>query len=36
MWDVTCVNTLAPSHRVLASTEAGGVANEAENQKKLK
>ena len=36
MWDVTCVDTLAPSHRVLDSTEAGAVANEAENRKKLK
>ena len=35
MWDATCVDTLAPSHRVLASTEAGAVANEAENHKKL-
>ena len=36
MWDATCVDTLAPSHRVLASTEAGAVANEAKNRKKLK
>jgi hypothetical protein len=29
VWDATCVDTLALSHRVLASSEAGAVANEA-------
>ena len=36
VWDATCVDTLAPSHRVLASSEAGAVADDAENRKKLK
>ena len=36
VWDVTCVDTLAPSHRVLATRGAGVVADEAEHHKKLK
>ena len=36
MWDVTCVDTLAPSHRVLPARGAGAVADEAEHHKKLK
>ena len=36
MWDAIYVETLAPSHRVLTSTEAEAVTNEAENHKKLK
>ena len=33
VWDVTCVDTLAPSHRQLASREAGAVAASAEQRK---
>ena len=36
VWDVTCVDTLAPSHRDLAPRGAGVVADEAEHRKKLK
>jgi len=36
VWDVTCVGSLAPSHRVLAGRGAGAVADEAEHRKKLK
>ena len=36
VWDVTCADTLAPSHRQLASTEAGAVAASAEQYKKSK
>ena len=36
MWDVTCADTLAPSHRQLASREAGAVAASAEQRKKSK
>ena len=32
MWDATCVDTLAPSHRVLAAREAGAVADDAEHR----
>ena len=35
-WDVTCADTLAPSHRQLASREAGMVAASAEQCKKNK
>ena len=34
VWDVTCADTLAPSHRQLASREAGAVATSAEQRKK--
>ena len=33
VWDVTCADTLAPSHRQLASREAGAVAASAEQRK---
>ena len=36
VWDVTCADTLAPSHRQLASREAGAVAASAEQRKKSK
>ena len=36
VWDVTCADTLAPSHRHLASREAGAVAASAEQRKKSK
>ena len=36
VWDVTCADTLAPSHRQLASREAGAVAASAEQRKKNK
>ena len=36
MWNVTCVDTLADSHRALALSEAGAVADDAEYRKKLK
>ena len=36
MWDASCVDTLAPSHRVLAAREAGAVADHAEHCKRLK
>ena len=32
----TCVDTLAPSHRVLAAREAGAVADDAEHRKRVK
>ena len=35
-WDATCPNTFAPSHSVLATSEAGIVANEAEKRKATK
>ena len=36
VWDVTCADTLTPSHRQLASREAGAVAASAEQHKKSK
>ena len=36
IWDVTCPDTLAPSHSSCASREAGIVAEEAERRKKVK
>ena len=36
VWDATCVDTLAPSHRVLAAREAGAVADDAEHRKRVK
>ena len=36
VWDVTCAYTLAPSHRQVASREAGAVAASAEQCKKSK
>ena len=36
VWDVTCADTLAPSHRQLASREAGAVVASAEQRKKSK
>ena len=36
VWDVTCADTLAPSHRQLASREAGAVATSAEQCKESK
>ena len=36
VWDLTCADTLAPSHRQLASREAGAVAASAEQRKKSK
>ena len=36
MGDTTCADTLALSHRILASSDAGAVADDAENHKKLK
>ena len=36
VWDVTCIDTLANSHRALALSEAGAVADDAEYRKKLK
>ena len=36
VWDVTCADTLAPSHRQLASREARAVAASAEQRKKNK
>ena len=36
VWDVTCADTLAPSHRQLASREAGAVAASAEQRKRNK
>lgn len=36
IWDVTCPDTLAPSHLSVATREAGAVATEAEFRKKLK
>ena len=36
VWDVTCADTLAPSHRQLASMEAGAVAASAEQRKRNK
>ena len=36
VWDVTCADTLAPSHRQLASREARAVAASAEQCKKSK
>ena len=35
-WDATCPDTFAPSHSVLATSEAGAVANEAEKKKATK
>ena len=36
VWDVTCADTLALSHKQLASREAGAVAASAEQRKKNK
>ena len=36
VWDVTCPDTMAPSHPSLASREAGSVAQEAEYKKTQK
>ena len=36
VWDATCVDTLAPSHRVLATSGSGAVADDAEHCKKTK
>ena len=36
VWDITCADTLAPSHRQLASGEAGAVAASAKQRKKNK
>ena len=36
VWDVTCPDTLAPSHLNRAVTGAGAVASEAESKKRLK
>ena len=36
VWDATCVDTLAPSHRVLAAREAGAVSDDAEHRKRVK
>ena len=33
LWDFTCVDTLAPSHVAIASTDPGKVANDAESRK---
>ena len=35
-WDATCPDTFAPSHSVLATSEAGIVVNEAEKRKATK
>ena len=31
-WDVTCLDTFAPSHLMLATSEAGAVADQAEDR----
>ena len=36
MWDATCPDTFAPSHILLATSEAGAVAAQAEERKKQK
>ena len=36
VWDATCPNTLTPSHVMLATSEAGAVADWAEDRKRLK
>ena len=36
MWDATCPNTLTPSHLMLATSEAGAVADRAEDSKRVK
>ena len=36
VWDVTCPDTVAPSHSSLASSEAGSVVQEAEYKKTQK
>ena len=36
VWDATCPDTLAPSYSSLATREAGAVAEEAEQRKKVK
>ena len=36
VWDITCADTLAPSHRQLASRQAGAVVANAEQRKKNK
>ena len=36
VWDVTCADILAPSHRQLASRETGAVAASVEQRKKSK
>ena len=34
VWDITCVDTLANSHKALASSETGAVVGDAKNRKK--
>ena len=36
VWDTICPDTFAPSHVMLATSEAGTVANQAEDRKRLK
>ena len=36
VWDAMCLDTFAPSHVTLATSEAGAVANQAEDRKKVK
>ena len=36
MWDTTCPNTFALSHVMLATSEAGAVADRADDRKRLK
>ena len=36
MWDATCTDTLAPSHRALAAREPRAVAADAEQRKRVK
>ncbi len=36
VWDATCPDTFAPSHRDLATRGAGAVADQAEERKKVK
>ena len=36
MWDATCADTLAPSHRALAAREPRAVAADAEQRKRMK
>ena len=35
-WDVTCPDTFAPSHAMLATSEAGAIVDQAEDRKKVK
>ena len=36
MWDATCTDTLAPSHRALAARDLRAVAADAEQKKRVK